>query len=107
MRFRRRTAKSSVAIIVRLKNGTNKTQFPHLVGTPITAVTDDAEHSLEPYDGGYSDVPGRNVNMLPGAAVDFALTFHVPKSTVLKDLVYCVDCPGAGANPPFRVSLKE
>jgi hypothetical protein len=96
-----------VAIVVRLKNGTSKTQFPMVAGTNVTALTDEDAHSVAPYDTGYLDAPGRNVTVLPAAAVDFALAFHMPKNAKLKDLVYQVDCAGVAPNPPFRISLSE
>lgn len=96
-----------MAIVVRLKNGTRKTQFPMVAGTTLTALTDEESHSVAPYDLGYLDSPGRNVTILPGAAVDFALAFHMPKNAKLKDLVYQVDCVGVVPNPPFRISVGE
>jgi hypothetical protein len=96
-----------VAIVIRLKNGTSKTQYPMVAGTGVTALTDEDQHSVAPYDTGYLDSPGRNVTMLPGAAIDFALAFHMQKNAKLKDLVYQVDSGNVTPNPPFRVSVGE
>ena len=55
------------------------------------------------------DVPSRGVDLLPGAAVDFAVTFEVPENCTLKDLVYQPSFYGgdpACNKKKFRVSLQ-
>ncbi|HET6385513.1 MAG TPA: hypothetical protein VFJ58_19135 [Armatimonadota bacterium] len=91
-----------VAVTIRLKNATPKRQDVMVFGNPVS-LTDQDEHGYDLY---YGDSPARNVSMLPGSAVDAVLTFLVPKTAVLKDLVYKVDClPVSGQ--VFRVSLKK
>jgi hypothetical protein len=48
----------------------------------------------------------RAPRVLPGAAVDFALNFEVPKTAVLKDLVFSVNDLTIKPTPDFRISLK-
>lgn len=93
-----------VAVVLRMKNGTNKTLFPNVTGKDPTALTDEDEHVYE--GGSFPDGAGRNINLLPGAAADFALVFTVPKSAKLKDLVYTVDSAGVKSST-FRISLKQ
>jgi hypothetical protein len=38
--------------------------------------------------------------------VDFALTFEIPKSAELKDLVFSIQDFSGKPNPDFRVALK-
>lgn len=90
-----------VAVVIRLKNGTQKTKGVMVLGNPAD-ITDEDSHAYEQW---YNDSPARNVDLLPGAAVDLALTYHVPKNAVLKDLVYTVDA--LPHTPAFRVSLKQ
>lgn len=94
-----------VAVVIRVKNGTPKTQGVMVFGEP-TALTDEDEHGYEPSTGGWADGPGRNVDVLPGAAIDLALTFHVPRSAKLKDLLYTPSALPGKPGPAFRVSLK-
>ncbi len=97
-----------VIIICRIKNGTKESQTANLPSGPETGLTDTAERSYGPRTGLSIDVPSRGPSLLPGAAVDFALTFDVPASAVLKDLVYQVQffgTPGA-ERKKFRVSLQ-
>lgn len=93
-----------VAVVMRFKNGTMKSQFPNVTGKQPTGLTDENEHAFEPRS--FPDGTGRNVELLPGAATDFALIFTVPKGAALKDLVYTVDC-GILKPSTFRVSLKD
>lgn len=94
-----------VAVVIRLKNGTQKSLGLNVLGNP-SALTDEDAHSYEPFSGGYADNPGIH-ELLPGAAVDFALTFQAPKSAVLKDLVYTADTLPIKRGQVFRISLKE
>jgi hypothetical protein len=96
-----------MAVVVRVKNGTQKTQMVDLMPGANTALTDENEHSFGPYSGGYMDIPERAPTLVPGAATDFALTFHVPKSAVLKDLIFSPRSLMLNGGPDFRVSLKE
>ena len=54
------------------------------------------------------DTPNRGQDVLPGAAVDFALTFDVPENEQIQDLVYQLAFYMAGPEKKkFRVSLKQ
>ncbi|MEA2554392.1 MAG: hypothetical protein QOJ65_2568 [Fimbriimonadaceae bacterium] len=97
-----------VVVVCRIKNA-SKEMLP--VGLPagnLTGLTDMDEHTVTPMNGVSTDIPTRGANLLPGSAVDFALTFQVPEKAVLKDLVYEVyDLGGSRKAEPFRVSLKS
>ena len=96
-----------VVVVCRLKNGTEK---PITLGLPaggVTGLTDMDEHSYEPRSGMSADIPARGVDLLPGAACDFALTFDVPAGAVLKDLVYEPTDYNGHKVKPFRISLKS
>jgi hypothetical protein len=93
-----------VAVVCRLKNGLKQTKLIAVLGGSKTALADTMGHSYGPDSGVMNDFASRGVNLLPGAAVDFALVFKVAADADPKDLVYEVaDFP---ASPPFRVSLK-
>jgi hypothetical protein len=97
-----------VVVICRIKNGTSKTVSAGLPGGDDVALTDTNEHSYGPRNGVTIDVPSRGQQLLPGAAVDFALTFDVPPSAVLKDLVYQVNFfDNFAGKKKFRVSLAN
>jgi hypothetical protein len=96
-----------LAIICRLKNGTKEAVTIDLLMGKNTAVTDMNEQSYGVATGGGSDVQNRGPRLLPGAAVDFALTFDIPKSAELKDLVFSIQDFSGKPNPDFRVSLKK
>ena len=95
-----------LAIICRLKNATKEAVTIDLLMGKNTAVTDMREQSYGAATGGGADVSNRGPKILPGAAVDFALTFEIPKSAELKDLVFSVQDFSGKPNPDFRVSLK-
>jgi hypothetical protein len=95
-----------LSIICRLKNGTKETVTIDLLMGKNTAVTDMKEQSYAADSGAGTDVANRGPRLLPGAAVDFALTFQIPKSAELKDLVFSVQDFSGKPNPDFRVSLK-
>jgi hypothetical protein len=96
-----------VVLVCHIKNGTKVTVVCSLPGGDDTALTDDSEHSYAPHTGLDIDCPSRGQTLLPGAAVDFALTFDVPPNTVLKDLVYQLDFSAVNGSDKkkFRVSL--
>lgn len=97
-----------VVIVCRVKNGTQKTVTCGLPAGGETGLTDTQDHSFGPRTGLSIDCPNRGVDLLPGAAVDFALTFDVPESAELGDLVYQVAFYGPDAGKKkFRVSLKQ
>jgi len=97
-----------VIVICRLKNATKQTENLSLPGGELTSLTDMDEHSISPRNGLSLDAPSRGPNLLPGSAVDFALTFDVPENAQLKDLVYQVsDFDLKHKSEPFRVSLKS
>lgn len=96
-----------VIIVCRIKNGTKETQTCGLPSGQMTALTDTDEHSFGPRTGLSIDCPSRGQTLLPGAAVDFALTFDVPEEAKLKDLVYEVTFFGTlkASDKKFRVAL--
>ena len=96
-----------VVIVCRVKNGTDKKITVGLPPAGLTGLTDMDEHSYAPRSGGSADIPSRGVDLLPGAATDFALTFDVPANAVLKDLVLEVQDYNGHRPKPFRVSLKS
>ena len=106
-----------VVVNCRLKNGTKQTKTP-LVTERIpgnTALADDKEHSYGPLDYDAAQGEGDKImsyagaDLLPGAAMEFALVFSVPKGTVAKALVYSVqvypDSVGKAPNADVRVNL--
>jgi len=98
-----------VVIVCRIKNGTTSKVTCGLPGGQETGLADTQDHSFGPRTGLSIDCPSRGQDLLPGAAVDFALTFDVPPSTELGDLVYQVTFHGVnGADKKkFRVSVKQ
>lgn len=100
-----------VAVVCRLKNALKKPVMLSLTGGESTALTDQEEHSFQPYSGLTRDVPGgfAGYKALPGAAADFAILFHVPKATKLKDFVYQIDTLGERdvKKTIFRVSIPD
>lgn len=96
-----------LAVICRVKNGMKKTVTLLFPGGQNTTVTDMEEHSFGPFTGLAVDLRARGENMVPGSAVDFALTFSIPKSAVLKDLLWQIDLPENVKKTTFRVSLKQ
>ncbi len=95
-----------VAIHCRLKNGTKEAVTFDITMGKNTALTDEKEQSYAAYNGGSVDMVSRAPRVIPGAAADFALTFEVPKTAELKDLVFSVNDLTAKDSPDFRVSLK-
>lgn len=96
-----------LAVICRVKNGMKKTVSMFFPGGQNTTVTDTDEHSFGPFTGLAVDLRSRGENMVPGSAVDFALTFSIPKSAVLKDLLWQIDLPENVKKTTFRVSLAQ
>lgn len=96
-----------VIVVCRIKNGMKDTVTCGLPSGINTALTDTKERSFGPRSGLSIDCPSRGQTLLPGAAVDFALTFDVPKDAVLKDLVYELQFFGVPGveNKKFRVNL--
>lgn len=95
-----------VAVICKLKNGTKEAVTFELTQGKNTGLTDEKEQSYGNYMGASVDMVSRAPRVLPGAAVEFALTFEVPKTAVLKDLVFSVNDLTVKETPDFRVSLK-
>ena len=101
-----------VVLTCRIKNGTKNKVTVLLPAGELTGITDDKERSVQPRNGLSADIPNRGVDLLPGAALDFALTFDVPHEAKLKDLVYQVNAAVSaaemkGSAKPFRVSFAE
>lgn len=96
-----------VIVVCRIKNGLKETVTCGLPSGTNTALTDMKERSFGPRSGLSIDCPSRGQTLLPGAAVDFALTFDVPKDAVLKDLVYELQFFGVPGveDKKFRVKL--
>jgi hypothetical protein len=99
-----------VVVIIHAKNGLNNSITFMLPGGGDTALTDTDGHSYTPRSGMSMDIPSRGVSVLPGAGFDFALTFDVPQSAQLGDLVYQLSLGGTGSfgseKKKFRVSLR-
>ncbi len=92
-----------LVIVCKLKNGTQKTITPDLADEGIVAVTDAEGHSYAVRR--FGDFPS-NRDMLPGAAIDYALVFNVPPSFKPQDLVYGnTGISPAGDKKRFRISL--
>ena len=103
-------AKNDVYIVVcQLKNGTKNKVTAGLPGGSEIGLADAAGHSYGPRTGLSIDCPSRGQDLLPGAAVDFALTFDVPETAEITDLVYQVTFYGAfdAAAKKFRVTLAK
>lgn len=112
-------AETLLVVNCRLKNGMNKTRTP-LVTERIpanTALADAAEHSYAPLDYDASQGEGDKIlsyagsDLLPGAAMEFALVFSVPRGTVPKALIYSLqaypDDVGKDKHTDVRVSLTQ
>jgi hypothetical protein len=95
-----------VAVVCRIKNGTTESQTIDLLMGEHTALTDMSEQAYECSKGASVDVINRGPKLIPGSAVDFALIFEVPKTAVLKDLVYSLN-DFSMKKQDFRVSLKK
>lgn len=96
-----------VVVVCHVVNGTKEKVTCLLPAGDDTGLTDTDAHSYGPRTGLSIDCPSRGQDLLPGAAVDFALTFDVPASATLKDLVYQVNIMVVGADKKkFRVSLQ-
>lgn len=93
-----------VIVVCRMKNATQKASTPGLVGGLANALTDTEGHSYEPRRT--SDLPVAQ-DLLPGAAVDFALIFEVPPRAKLQDLVYEANLVYGSEKKKFRVSLGD
>ncbi|MBN9503457.1 MAG: hypothetical protein BGO01_04085 [Armatimonadetes bacterium 55-13] len=98
-----------VIAICRIKNGLKEKVTVFLPAGEVTGLTDDKERSIAPRNGLSIDCPTRGAELLPGAAVDFALTFDVPHDAKLKDLVYQVYSTGpqASGEKKFRVAMAN
>jgi hypothetical protein len=97
--------KTMVVFTVRVKNAMPTTQGLSL-SNDKTALTDDQEHGYEPATGGFADWTP-NLDVLPGAATDFALVFEVPKGTKLKDLVYEIGSNRMAKTTVFRIHVNQ
>jgi len=99
-----------VVIVCKMKNGLNNGITVEYPGAE-TALADTDGQSYSPRLGMTADIPGRGVDLLPGAAFSFALTFDVPSKAVLGDLVYQPSLAGSGTNgsdkKKFRISVKQ
>ncbi|HEY3781043.1 MAG TPA: hypothetical protein VGL56_08175 [Fimbriimonadaceae bacterium] len=76
-----------------------------------TALADDQGQSYSPFLGMSADIASRGTDLLPGASFGFALTFEIPTSAVVGDLVYQATMGGSNTNgvekKKFRVSVKQ
>ena len=93
-------------VLCRMKNATQKTGTASITGGLTDALTDTEGHSYEPRRT--SDIPP-NQELLPGAAIDFALIFDVPPSAKLQDLVYEAQLIGlvGPEKKKFRVAVGD
>ncbi len=99
-----------VVLVCKLKNGL-KSGVTVMYPGGETALADDQGQSFAPFLGMSADIPSRGVDLLPGAEFSFALTFEVPSTAQIQDLVYQVTEGGTGTNgadkKKFRVSVKQ
>jgi len=106
-------ADTLVVVDCRIKNGLKAKQELILTvnADGRTALTDDQEHSFEPYRFDAHNETGAYGGpvLLPGAAGEFALIFSVPQGATLKDLVFTILSgpadPVKGAD--LRISLQH
>ncbi len=98
-----------VIIVCRIKNGMKSRVTCGLPCGSETGLADTQDHSFGPRTGLSIDCPSRGQDLLPGAAVDFALTFDVPPGAELGELVYQTSLYGPAHcnDKKFRVSLKQ
>lgn len=78
-----------VVVDIRMKNGVQSSVNMYFNGLQNTALADMDEQAYKPK---WMDVGGGVASMmLPGSAKDFAIVFFVPKSAVVKDLIYTIE----------------
>jgi hypothetical protein len=100
-------------LVVAICQVTNGVKNDVTVGYPggDTALTDDKGQSYSPFLGMSADIGSRGTSLLPGASFGFALTFEVPSTAVIGDLVYQVSLAGSNTigsdKKKFRVSVKQ
>ena len=94
-----------VVVVLRLKNMRTKSTQIAPWGDDNTSLTDQDEHS---YKTKGTDQHGHLPTLLPASAYDFAMTFSLPKTEKVGDLVYQL-CyiDNAGKPATFRVSLES
>ena len=97
--------KTLAIVIIQVKNATNRVLGMSLPNGK-TMLTDDQEQTYEPSTGGWADWKSSNPDVLPGAAVNFALVTQVPKDAKLKDLIYEINSNVGGADNVFRIHLN-
>jgi hypothetical protein len=103
----------------RIKNGTPKTRHLYLTefekGNTALADTEGRSYAPLNYDArqpqDYKNSSGATSPVLPGAAVDFALVFSVPKDAKPKDLIFSILTRTDGVKDSkvtdLRVSLAQ
>ncbi len=97
-----------VVIVLQVKNATKNAMTLDPFGLEETALVDNDSHSYSSVNGLDCDISDRGPKLLPGAAFDFALVFHFPKSQKPTELVYSPTF--FGENLPkkaVRISLGE
>ncbi len=99
-----------VVLVCKMSNGLKNNVTIEYPGGD-TAITDTQGQSYSPKLGLSADIASRGQDLLPGASFGFALTFEVPASAEVGDLVYQVSMAGSGTNgsekKKFRISLKQ
>lgn len=96
-----------VVVVIRIRNGLKVALDLGLPGGQLSGLTDMNARTYAFRNGVTTDVPDRLAHLLPGSAVDFALTFDVAPDVQLKDLVYeAQDLGGKHKAKPFRISLR-
>jgi hypothetical protein len=94
-----------VVVVLRLKNMRSKETQIAPWGDDNTALTDQDEHS---YKTKGTDQRGHLPTLLPASAYDFAMTFSVPKTEKIGDLVYQLCYIDNHGKPgTYRVSLAS
>lgn len=97
-----------VVVVCRLKNGVRESVTFGLPGGQLSGLTDMNARAYAFRSGLSIDCPTRGAQLLPGSAVDFALTFDVPADAELKDFVYEVqDLGGKHTAAPFRIAVGK
>lgn len=96
-----------LVVTMRIRNGTKAKETVFLPGGGVSGLADDKGRSHAYRTGLSIDCPTRGAELLPGAAVEFALTFDIPKDAKGLSLVYEPYWTGKAGKAPFRVDLGQ
>lgn len=108
--FRPKPGSSLVVLRCRVKNGLKQNQALYCV-VPFTrtALTNDQGESYPPIGYDMEGAVFQSKPLLPGASLDFAVPFAVPKGTTLKDLIFTLRTIEGGLEKgnDVRISLTQ